>query len=457
MRVLNPLTSAVLLALACANAQAMSLQEAVQSAVDYHPEIRSAANSRLSADEDVKQARGGYFPSVDLVAGYGRERSDNINTRGVNLDGTRNHNKETLNYTQSELRLRQMLFDGFNTANEVGRTQAAATSRAYYTQATAQTVALRAVEVYMEVLKRRELFTLAKNNLQAHLRVNDQIGLRSERGVGSTADLDQSTARRALAENNLNTAEVDLQDAEANFFSVVGRPADELEAPSSIKSQLPANLQDARTDMLQNNPYLKSAQADIQAAEQQYEVAKSPFYPRFDAIVSTAANNNNGGEEGHANTDWRVGVEMTYNLFRGGSDKARLQSDAHKINQAMDIRNNALRQLTEDLSLAWNAYNNAQKQTPSARQYAETTTRVRAAYQDQFGLGQRTLLDLLDSENELYNANRRYVEVRYIEEFSAYRLLANMGDLLMKQKISLPPEAIASSEVRNDVQLPDMR
>ncbi|MGE8407628.1 MAG: TolC family outer membrane protein [Pseudomonas sp.] len=457
MRVLNPITSAVLLAMACASAQAMSLQEAVQSAVDYHPEAQAGRNSRLAADEEVKMARGGYYPSVDLVAGYGRERSDNTNTRTFDANGTRNHNKETLNYTQSELRLRQMLFDGFNTSNEVARTQAVVNSRAYYLQATSQTIALRAIEVYLEVLKRRELVTLAKNNLQAHLRVNDQIGLRTERGVGSTADLDQSTARRALAENNLYTAEVDLADAEANFFSVTGRNADELEAPPSIKGDVPATLADARQDMLLNNPYLKSAQADIQAAEQQYEVAKSPFYPRLDAELSTSANNNQGGEPGHSNTDWHAGVVMTYNLFRGGSDKARLQSDAHKINQAMDIRNNALRTLNEDLSLSWNAMQNATKQTPSARQYAETTTRVRAAYQDQFGLGQRTLLDVLDSENELYNANRRYTEVRYIEEFSRYRLLANMGDLLTRQKISLPPEAVAQSEVKTDARLPEMR
>ncbi|MNP38355.1 Outer membrane efflux protein [compost metagenome] len=123
----------------------------------------------------------------------------------------------------------------------------------------------------------------------------------------------------------------------------------------------------------------------------------------------------------------------------------------------MDIRNNALRTLNEDLALSWNAMTNARKQTPTAREYADTTTRVRAAYQDQFGLGQRTLLDLLDSENELYNANRRYTEVRYIEEFSMYRVLANMGELLNKQRISLPPEAIAQSEVKSEARLPDMR
>ncbi|MBC3411963.1 MULTISPECIES: TolC family outer membrane protein [Pseudomonas] len=457
MRVLTPITGAILLAMTCANTQAMSLNEAVQSAVDYHPQISSYRNSRLSADEDVKFARGGYFPTVDLVAGYGRQRSDNLNTRGLNADGTRNHDKATLNYTQSELRLRQMIFDGFNTSNEVGRTEAVSNSRAYYTQAIAQDVALRTVEVYLEVLKRRELVTLARNNLQAHLRVNDQIGLRSERGVGSTADLDQSRARRALAENNLDTAEVDLADAEANFFSVVGRPADELEAPSTIKIEVPPTLADARKSMQENNPYLRSAQADVNAAEKQYEVAKSPFYPRLDAVLATGANNNQGGERGHSNNDWQAGVELSYNLFRGGSDKARLQSDAHKINQAMDIRNNALRELNENLSLSWNAMNNARKQTPSAREYAETTQRVRAAYQDQFGLGQRTLLDVLDSENELYNANRRYAEVRYTEEYSMYRVLATMGELLSKQRITLPAEAIAKSEVRNEARLPDMR
>ncbi|WP_407315773.1 TolC family outer membrane protein [Pseudomonas sp. nanlin1] len=452
MRVFNPIYSAVLLAIACTNVQAMSLTEAIQNTVDNHPEMGSNINNRLSANEDAKVASSGYLPTVDIVAGYGRERSDNPTTRARG-----NHNTETLNYTQSELRLRQMLFDGFNTANEKGRTEATVNSRAYYIQGTAQDLALRAVEVYLEVLKRRELVTLAKNNLQAHLRVNDQIGLRSERGVGSTADVDQSRARRALAENNYYTAQVDLSDAEANFYSAVGRMPDELEPPTSIKSELPPSLVEARQSMLENNPYLKSAQADIQAAEKQYEVAKSPFYPRFDAELATGANNNLSGEQGHNNTDWRAGVTMNYNLFRGGADKARLESDAYKINQAMDIRNNALRQLNENMSLSWNAMNNARQQTPTAREYAETTTRVRAAYQDQFGLGQRTLLDVLDSENELYTANRRYAEVRYLEEYSMYRVLANMGVLLPKAKVSLPPEAMAQSEVRSDARLPDMR
>jgi len=454
MRLLTPLGSAVLLAMACSSqAQAMTLTEAIQSTIATHPELASRVDSRLSADEDVKVAKGGFYPSVDLNAAYGRAYSDNTNTRALTPNG---HNTETLNYTQSELRLRQMLFDGFNTANEVGRTQGVVNSRAYYAQGTAQDLALRTTEVYLEVLKRRELVTLAKNNLQAHLRVNDQIGLRTQRGVGSNADADQSSARRALAENNLDTAEVDLADAESNFYAVVGRMPDELETPPSIRGEVPTSLPEAQQSMVENNPYLKSAQADVQSAESQYEVAKSPFYPRFDAEAAVGANNNVQGDKGHDN-EWRVGVVMNYNLFRGGSDKARLASDSHKINQAMDIRNNALRQLNENIHLAWNAMVNARKQTPTAREYADTSKRVRIAYQDQFGLGQRTLLDLLDSENELYNANRRYTEVRYTEEFSMYRVLANMGQLLSKQRVVLPADAIAQTEVKNEARLPDMK
>lgn len=451
MRALTPLCSSILLAIACSQAQAMTLSEAIQSTIDNHPELHASMNDRLSADEDVKVAKGGYLPTVDLLAGYGREQTDSPSTRALG-----DHNKETLNYRDAELRLRQMLFDGFNTPNEVARTKSVVDSRAYYVQGTSESLALRTVEVYLDVLKRREMVALAENNLQAHLRVNDQIGLRSEQGVGSNADLDQSKARLALAENNLYTEQVNLADAEANFFSATGRMPDELETPASIKGEVPEDLATARQAVMDNNPYLKSAQADVYAAEKQYEVAKAPFYPRFDLELATTADDNVQGDEGHYNT-WRAAVVMNYNLFNGMRDKARLQSAAHQINQSMDIRNNALRVLNENLMLAWNAMENARKQTDKARDYADYGARSREAYQQQFGLGQRTLLDLLDSENELFTANRRYVEVRYTEEFSMYRLLSAMGSLLSKQNIVLPAEAVALTEVKSEARLPEMK
>jgi adhesin transport system outer membrane protein len=300
------------------------------------------------------------------------------------------------------------------------------------------------------------MVALAENNLQAHRRIHDQISLRTERGVGSAADGNQSDARLALAENNLYTEQVNLADAEANFFSAVGRMPDQLEAPASLRGQMPDSIATARDTLMDNSPLLKSAQADVQAAEKQYEASKSRFYPRFDVELSSTADNDIEGDEGHHNT-WYAGVLMNYNLFNGTRDKALLQANAHRINESMDIRNNALRLLSENLALSWNAMENARLQTPRARDYADYSSQVREGYQQQFSLGQRTLLDLLDSENELFTANRRYTEVRYTEEFSMYRVLATMGNLLRTHNIVAPTEAMALSEVKSEARLPSMK
>lgn len=246
-------------------------------------------NDRLSADEDVKVAKGGYLPTVDLIAGYGREQTDSPSTRALG-----NHNKETLNYSDAELRLRQMLFDRLNTPNEVARTQATVNSRAYYIQGTAESLALRTVEVYLEVLKRREMVALARNNLQAHERVNDQIKLRSER---SGQHRRPRPVRSTSGSGSQQPVHRRGQPGRCRrpFFSSTGRLPDELEQPASVKGEVPENIELARQTVMDNNPYLKSAQADVYAAEKQYEVAKAPFYPRFDLELATSADDQRAG------------------------------------------------------------------------------------------------------------------------------------------------------------------
>lgn len=442
--VVLPLTLAVSLA-----AHGQTLNEAMQAALEVHPEIQAGIHSRLSVEEQMKAAKGGYLPQVDLLAGYGREHTDSPGTRGDS------HNSETLTRGESSLRLQQMLFDGFATSSEVGRQRATVNARAYELLGTSERTALSVAEVYIEVLKRQEMARLATDNLHSHERIYDQISLRSQSGVGRTADLDQAEARLAQARNNLITEQTNLADAQVNYFSVVGRDAAELSAPQGLVGQLPESLQAAREEMLANNPFLSSAESDVQATEQQYEAAKSSFYPRFDAELSRGMDNNLDGVAGH-NNQWRAMLNMSYNLFAGGSNKADLQSKSYQINQAMDIRNNALRVLNEDLGLAWNALENARQQLPIAQQYVDYSARVRESYQKQFSLGDRTLLDLLDSENELFTAARRLEEVRYTELFTQYRIKATMGSLLKSQGVVAPIAAAPLDEVKAQVSLPGL-
>ncbi|MGQ7958467.1 TolC family outer membrane protein [Pseudomonas sp. SP16.1] len=431
------------------SAHGQTLSEAMQSALDVHPEIRAGANARLSVEEQMKAARGGYLPQVDLLAGYGREGTDSPSTRGTS------HDSETLTRGESTLRLQQMLFDGFATRSEVGRQRATVNARAYELLGTSERTALEVAQVYLEVLKREELVRLAEDNLRSHERIYDQISLRSQRGVGRMADLDQAEARLAQARNNLITEQTNLADARVNYFSVVGREPGELSLPQGLPGGLPESLQAAREEMLANNPFLSSAEADVQATEQQYQAAKSSFYPRFDAELSRNADNNLDGVSGHSN-EWQAMLRMRYNLFAGGSNKADLQSKAHQINQAMDIRNNALRVLVEDLGLSWNALDNARQQLPIAQQYVDYSSRVRESYQKQFTLGERSLLDLLDSENELFTASRRLQEVRFTELFTQYRIKASMGSLLKSQGVVAPMASAPLDVVKANVQLPGL-
>ena len=442
--------TAVPFALTVGFVQAQTLPEAMQKAMEVHPEVQAGVNARIAQDYAVRAAKGGYLPRVDVTAGYGRAGSDTPTTRAQNNG---NH-WETLNRGESAIRLRQMLFDGFATSNEVGRQQATANSRAYSLLNTSERTALTVAQVYIDVLTQREMVRLAQENLKSHERIYDQIKLRTSRGVGRMADMDQADARLAQAQNNLITEQTNLADAQTNYLSAIGQLPDQLEKPAPF-ALMPADLQEARQQMIENSPVLRSAESDIAAAEKQYAAAKSTFSPRFDLDLGRNADNNVGGDEGH-NNGWEAMVRMQFNLYAGGSNKADLSSKSYLASQALDIRNNALRQLNEELGLAWNALNNANAQVPIAQQYVDHSTSVRTAYQRQFSLGERTLLDLLDSENELFTASRRLAEIKNIQLFTQYRIKATMGELLKSQGVVAPLASVVQNDVKPKVQLPGM-
>lgn len=428
---------------------AQSLPEAMQKALDVHPEVQAGVNSRIAADYNLRAAKGGYLPRVDVLGGYGKEGSDTPTSRTV-VNGW-----DTMNRGESSVRLQQMLFDGFATSSEVGRQQATVNSRAYALLNTSERTALTVAQVYLDVLMRRDMVHLAEDNLKNHERIFDQIKLRTTRGVGRMADMDQADARLAQAQNNLLTEQANLADAQINYLSAVGEMPDELTLPQGFMALMPANLNEARQQMIENSPVLRSAESDIAAAEKQYESAKSSFYPRFDAELGRNADNNVGGELGHSD-GWEAMVRMRFNLYSGGSNKADLESKSYQTTQALDIRNNALRQLNEEVGLAWNAYNNANAQLPIAQQYVDRSNSVRISYQQQFTLGERTLLDLLDSENELFTAQQRLVQIKNQQLYTQYRIKADMGQLLRSQGVVAPMASVVQNDIKPSVNLPGM-
>ncbi|KAA8995534.1 TolC family outer membrane protein [Affinibrenneria salicis] len=431
-------------------ANAETLQDVVGKTLNSHPEVSASINSRYSAEKDLRAAKGGYLPSINLSAGTGREGTDNTTTRAAGTD------HDSLHRSESSINMNQMVFDGFATSSEVSRQKATVNSRAYRVLNTSETTALSAIQAYMDVLQRQEFLRLAEANLASHERIYDQIRLRSEQGVGRLADLEQAEARLAQARNNMLTEQTNLEDAKTTYFSVTGTEPVDLTQPANLAPHLPATLDEARHIMVTNSPVLKSAEADVEAARQQYEASKSSYYPQVNVELARSVNDNVDGVRGHSN-EWQAMVRMRYNLFDGGTPQANKESRAYLVKEAQDVRNNTLRMLNEELRLAWSALQNARQQVPVAEEYANRTMKVRTAYQKQFSLGERTLLDLLDSENEHFTAQRRLVEMRYTELFSGYRISARMGELLKVLSVPAPSASQALSQVKPQAELPDLK
>src|SRR4051812_30365650 len=195
---------------------AETLRDAVDRAIHTSPEVLASANRRLAANEAVKEARAGYLPRIDVTGGFGREQLNDLNSRILGFSNT------TIERRDASLTLSQMLFDGFAVRSEVARQAARVNLNAFATAATAEDIAVRAADAYLDVVRRQETVTAALENLNAHQRIHHQIRLRSESGVGRRADFDQAEARLALAEANLQTERSALRDAEIAYLRIVG-------------------------------------------------------------------------------------------------------------------------------------------------------------------------------------------------------------------------------------------
>lgn len=422
---------------------AQPLKDAVELTLKTSPDVLSTGHRRLSVDQEIKQARGGYYPKIDLNLGWGRERTDSPVTRATDPGGV------WLDRREAGVNLTQMLFDGFAVKSEVERHTARADSAAYGVLGASENAALKVVDAYLEVLRRGELVQLTKDNLAVHQRTFDQIKMRSDAGVGRKADMDQILARVALAQANVMAAESNAREAEITFQRVVGQMPQALTKPDAPDQAMPKDMQSAIDIAIANHPILKSAMADVEAAQAQHRTAKSLHSPRVDLEVGYNDNDNIGGLRGQ-NENLIAMLRVRYNLFRGGSDQARIGQTASAINEATEISHKTLREVEESTRLSWNAYTTAQQRLEPLKQHSEAMDTTREAYNKQFNIGQRTLLDLLDAENEYFTARSNYLTGQYVVLFGKYRVLGSTGKLLESLNVAPPVEAIAKAEAKAD-------
>ena len=241
-----------------------------------------------------------------------------------------------------------------------------------------------------------------------------------------------------MAKANLRTEQSSLKDAEVAYSRLVGTPPRMLLKPASPDRELPRTERLALDTALASHPALKSAEADVVGASAQHSAAKAALSPRLDLELGV----NHDRDKVHGVTDDRsIMLRLRYNFSRGGADSARISETRFQIQESDEVLNRTRRQVEENLSLAFNAYLTARDRLDFLRQYVESSGATREAYAKQFSIGQRTLLDLLNAENEYFSARFSYVSGDYAELASMFRIFAAMGQLLNALQVALPAEA----------------
>ncbi|HHN5546127.1 TPA: TolC family outer membrane protein [Legionella pneumophila] len=422
-------------------ATADTLYEAVQYGMIANPDILLNTAKGLSAKQAIDKAKGGLYPSIDVTGGFGRQRS--INPTSAAIDDSPS---TTLNIVESAVELRQRLFAGGGIINEVKRNQYLTEAQKWKTQGIAEDLALEITKNYFAVLLYERLYAYSIENLKAHKAVFKMIKERADAGITRTAEVDQANARLALAEANKISALADLQEVKINYAKTVGKWPENLQMPHvPARKSLPNNLARIIEKGLDNHPTVKSSYADIKEAKAQYDVARAAYYPEVNLVLNSSKNKNLGGLIGPNDSD-TVAVRMNYNAFRGGADAARIRETAYQVQEAYETKNRTLLELKETIRLAWNAYVASALRIQPLKQHVTASRKTRTAYQDEFKVGKRTLLDLLDSQNEYYQSQIELARAENDEILSRYRILNGMGCLLKYLNLRLPVNV-----VNNDV------
>lgn len=403
----------------------------MRAALAWQPELRASEAARRAAAEGVAEARGGYLPSLDLSLGRGRERSDNASTRPGEL---------SLNRSETELTVSQLVFDSGAVSSQVRRSEARSEGAALQLASASETLAFRTAQAYLEVLRLTELIGIAQQNAAAHERTLRQVGILAEGGVGRRADVLQAAARLAQAQSALASLQGQLEQAGSSYRHVVGRAPGALLPPILEPKLLPERLEPHLEPTLAAHPAVRAAEREREAALADREFARSRLGPRVNLELGVAHNRDLDGVRG-PNAEAVAMLRLRHNLFRGGSDEARIRQSEARLDEAGAGLARARNDVERDLRQAHEALRAERDRQLPLAVHARTSAEVVEAYRAQFRLGQRSLLDLLNAEAENFGARANLASGRSALLAAGYRTLAAMGKLLEALGVALPEGA----------------
>ncbi|ABD06341.1 Type I secretion outer membrane protein, TolC [Rhodopseudomonas palustris HaA2] len=412
-------------------AEPFTILDAINQAVKTNPGVGEAAANRRATEAELRQTQGTLLPQVRLQASAGPEKLRQYDVATPNND-------EYLRGRQGSVVVRQLLFDGFASINEVWRQAARVDAAAFRVLERTELIGLDAAEAYIDMVRYTKLVALAQQNLKVHLELRKNVLARFQGGRAGEGDTQQAEERVAAAEAVAAEFRLSLDSARAKYRKVVGLEPYNLRFPGRL-SDLPQTKEESLEVAYKFNPTIRAAGADVVAANRAFDATTGAFLPTL-ALEGRATRGKETILYNNQYDEVSGKLVMSWDIFNGGQSSWRRNEAAERMIQEQQKLARLQRDALESLDKAWAARTITNDRAAALVRDVEAARRTFAAYTKEYELGQRTLVDLLNSQNQYFNASVSLVSARGVAVFADYQLLATMGQLLEYLKTGHPPE-----------------
>jgi TolC family type I secretion outer membrane protein len=396
-----------------------NLTQALVEAYLGNSDLAAARDNLRATDELVPQALSGYRPQVFGTLGYDVTKGES----GVKPEGT----ATVSNFSQSaQLQVQQNLYDGGGTVASVSQAENLVRAGRAQLTATEQSTLLDAVSAYATAWRDRAVLGEALNNEQRLLRQLQAARDRFEVGEIARTDVAQAEARQSRSQADVEAAKANVASSDATYRRVIGRLPGQLEQPEPL-NRIPSALEEALA-LANSNPQIIQATFELAAAKDDVDIQYSQILPSLELNGSVGYET-----EPQAATRWQrtasVGLQLTIPLYQGGAEYARVRQSRHTFRQRRNQLESAFRSVTESVSSSWDALLSAAAQVPAFGAEVRANEIALEGINQEALVGTRTVLDVLDAEQELFTSRVNLVQAQAEEVVASYQLKSAVGQL----------------------------
>jgi outer membrane protein len=414
---------AVLMASTGTGARAETLSDALASAYKHNPRLDAARATLRATDEDVSRAHSGFRPTVTGNADV-THTNTSTNPSGA-IDGGLTSRTVGVSAVQP-------LFRGFRVVNQVKEAEAGVRAGRETLRTAEQTVLLDTVTFYMDVVRDTAVVKLRENNVAVLTRELKATRDRFSVGEVTRTDVAQAEARRAFAVSNLDLARANLKTSRGNFERVVGRPPSNLVEPVPNSKRLPRSLQEAISISAKESPVVVAALYREQAARHSVDRIWGELLPSAQLEASYVHRDNPSRTVNDSDVTTIRGA-VTVPLYEAGDVRARVRQAKHThVARMQEIEQNRT-EVQAAVVQAWSVLEAARAQIQSDQAQVAASRTALQGVREEEKVGQRTLLDVLNAEQELLNAEVTLVTTKRNLVVASYALLNAVGRLNVQE------------------------